>query len=237
MEFRELDTVSRILDFQRVNEIHVAADSDWADLWLKPRLDGFRQENPNTYFCINGVGDVPVRLGDADCQIWFGQEHDDDVEDLLFHDYLLPVSSPENTERIMAAPETEMLEGFPLLHLDCYTVDVRDIGWKEWIATFGQRKTAPGRGIRYQKVMQALEAVYANAGLVVCGVSLVGPQLLEGKLSLPFPITHGEWSKNAYRASFQQAALRRTATARFRDWLLEEAAGTSHALQELTNKK
>ena len=235
--FRELDTVSRILDFQRVNEIHVAADSDWADLWLKPRLDGFRQENPNTYFCINGVGDVPVRLGDADCQIWFGGEHGDDVEDLLFHDYLLPVSSPENTERIMAAPETEMLEGFPLLHLDCYTVDVRDIGWKEWIAKFGQRKTAPGRGIRYQKVMQALEAVYANAGLVVCGVSLVGPQLQQGKLSLPFPITHGEWSKNAYRASFQPAALRRTATARFRDWLLEEAARTSHALQELTNKK
>lgn len=235
--FRELDTVSRILDFQRVNEVHIAADSDWADLWLRPRLGAFRQDNPNTLFCINGVGDVPVRLGEADCEIWFGHERGNDVEDILFRDYLLPVSSRENTKRISRLPEAEMLEGFPLLHLDCYTVDVGDIGWKEWITKYGHRKTAFGRGIRYQKVMHALEAVYANAGLLVCGIALLKPQLDDNRLSLPFPISHGEWSRNAYMVSFQPAALRRPATARFREWLLKEAGKTSNELRQQTGQQ
>ncbi len=232
--FRELDTVSRILDFQRVNEVHIAADSDWADLWLRPRLESFREQNPNTHSCVNGVGDVPVRLGEADCEIWFGEERGDDFEDLLFHDYLLPVSSPENTRRISNLPDAEMLEGFPLLHLDCYTVDVGDIGWKEWISRYGHRKTAPEAGIRYQKVMHALEAVYANAGFLICGSALLKPQLDDGKLALAFPASQGEWSKNAYRVSFQPSALRRSAIARFRDWLLAEARTTLDDLHRLT---
>jgi LysR family glycine cleavage system transcriptional activator len=222
--FRELDTVCRILDFQRVNEVHITADSDWADLWLKPRLPDFRKSNPNTMFCINGVGDVPVRLGEADCEIRFGDAGDDD--ELLFHDYLLPVSSPVNTERLDQAPAENRLEGFPLLHLDCYTFDGGAIGWREWIAKYGYRSTAPERGIRYRKLVQALEAVYANAGLLVCGMALVEPQIEEGRLSIPFPLEKGEWSANAYCVSFRPEALRRAATQTFRDWLLDQAGAT-----------
>jgi LysR family glycine cleavage system transcriptional activator len=119
--FRELETVSQILDFQRVHEIHIVADTDWAELWLRPRLPQFRPTHPNTLFCINGVGDVPVRLGQSDCEIWFGDSRGEENEDELFADYLLPVSSSENTERISALPEADRLEGFPLLHLDRYT--------------------------------------------------------------------------------------------------------------------
>ena len=235
--FRELDTVTRILDFQRVNEVHVTADSDWADLWLQPRLETFRQENLNTYFCINGVGDVPVRLGEADCEVWFGKQRGGEVEDLLFRDYLLPITSPENTERISQVTVEATLEGFPLLHLDCYTVDAGDIGWKEWIEKYGYRKTAFSRGIRYQKVMHALEAVYANAGLLVCGVGLVKPKIDAGKLSLPFPVAQGEWSKNAYHVRFQPTVLRRNATARFREWLLDEARKTSDEMYQLIGQE
>lgn len=230
--FRELDTASRILDFQRVNEVHITADSDWADLWLKPRLPGFLADNTNTLFCINGVGDVPVRLGSADCEIWFGDAASDDDADTLFHDYLLPVSSPENAARVLAQPDGEMLEGFPLLHLDCYTVDTDDIGWIEWVNAYGQRQTAPGRGIRYKRIMHALEAVYANAGLLVAGLALVRPQLDQGSLSVPFAIEHGSWSRNAYRARFRANALRRVKIRQFREWLLAAAGDTRDELAE-----
>lgn len=233
--FRELETASRILDFQRVNEVHITADSDWADLWLKPRLPQFLKDNPNTLFCINGVGDVPVRLGSADCEVWFGKPADD--ADTLFYDYLLPVSSPENSERVLAQPDGEMLEGFPLLHLDCYTVDTGDIGWIEWVNAFGQRQTAPGRGIRYKRVMHALEAVYANAGLLVAGFGLVKPQLDQGSLSLPFPIEHGSWSRNAYCARFRANALRRLKIQQFREWLLAAARHTGDELAELVGRE
>ena len=235
--FRELETVARLLDFQRVNEIHISADTDWADLWLKPRLAEFQSENPNTLFCINGIGDVPVRLGHADCEIWFGDERDEEPQDLLFYDYLLPVSSPVNTERIRLRPKDVRLEGFPLLHLDCYTADGGGIGWPEWSGQFGYRKTAPGIGIRYRKVMHALEAVYADSGFMVCGRSLVQPMLDDGRLQAPFPKTEGAWSTNAYRASFRLDALRREQTERFRNWLLERAHETQDELGSIAGSE
>ncbi len=230
--FRELETVTRILDFQRVHEIHVVADSDWADFWLKPRLSQFKRNHPNTLFCINGVGDIPVRLGQADCEVWLGSARHDSNEDVLFNDYLLPVSSPENTERIATLPDDFPLEGFPLLHLDCYTTGEDAFGWPEWVRRHGYRKTAPGRGIRYGQVISALEAVYSNAGLIICGLALIQPQINDGKLSLPFPISQGEWSGHPYRIAFTESALRRSQSNEFRNWLISEASATQENIED-----
>lgn len=230
--FRELETVTQILDFQRVHEIHIVADTDWAELWLKPRLPQFQKIHPNTLFCINGVGDVPVRLGQADCEIWFGDVRGEDQEVELFADYLLPVSSPENTERISALPKAKRLEGFPLLHLDCYTRVSNAIGWPEWVKRHGYRQTGAGRGIRYGRVVNALEAVYSDAGLIVCGLSLIQPLLENGTLSLPFPKSQGIWSEQAYRVAFTERSMRRAQTQEFRDWLLREAENTRSQLAD-----
>lgn len=225
--FRELETVARLLDFQRINEIHLTADSDWAELWLAPRLIQFQEQNPNTLFCINGVGDVATRFADADCEIFFGDAQEHAGEDLLYVDYLLPVTSPAIKKRICGSPSEEMLEGLPLLHLDCYTTNVNDMGWTDWIRRFGHRRTAPGRGIRYQRVLHALEAVYADAGFIICGISLVTSQLDNGSLTLPFPLEQGQWSKHAYRARFQAASLQKSAVQNFRAWLLDESQRTA----------
>ncbi len=228
--FRELDTVARILDFQRVNEIHITTDSDWAELWLKPRLEAFRRDNPNTLFCINGVGDVPMRLGHADFEIRFAEPAADC--ELLFHDYLLPVGSPTNTRRVAALPKDTMLEGFPLLHLDNYRDKGGGIGWPEWIARFGYRKTAPGLGIRYRQVVHALEAVYADSGFILCGLALIAPMLERNRLSTPFPLEQGAWTSHAYHLVSNREALRREQPERFRLWLLEQAAATRAELRE-----
>ncbi|MEO1201306.1 MAG: LysR family transcriptional regulator [Pseudomonadota bacterium] len=228
--FRELDTVARILDFQRVNEIHISADPDWAELWLKPRLPAFRADNPNTLFCINGVGDVPVRLGQSDFDIRFAAAGEDD--DILFHDYLLPVSSPTNTRRVAALPKDTRLEGFPLLHLDSYLEKNGGIGWPEWIGRFGYRKTAPGLGIRYRRVVHALEAVFADSGFILCGLALIAPMLDADRLEILFPIVEGEWTSHAYCLSGSHESRRREQTERFRRWLKEQAALTRADLDQ-----
>ena len=226
--FRELETAADILDFQRVHEIHVVADVDWAELWLNPRLAGFKAENPNILFCVNGTGDVPTRLGQADCEVWFGEPRGGHDEHELFRDYLLPVSSPENTKRIWAT--ASRLEGFPLLHLDCYRTDPAAIGWPEWVRRHGNRKTALERGIRYTSVVRALESIYADAGLLICGLALIEAQVSSGRLSLPFPVSHGAWTGQAYRVGFRESAARRTQVARFRSWLLERSLETIEQL-------
>ncbi len=76
--------------------------------------------------------------------------------------------------------------------------------------------------------------MYADAGLIVCGLALVKDQIDDGKLSRPFPIQQGEWSTNAYRASFRPNALRRANIEQFRKWLLAEAQETQSELERLT---
>ncbi|MEL7536120.1 MAG: LysR family transcriptional regulator [Pseudomonadota bacterium] len=221
--FRELDTVCRLLDFQRLNEIHITADSDWASLWLEPRLDAFRALSPNTQFCVNGIGDVPARLGDADCEVVLANAASPDMGNALFTDYLVPVVSPVNRQRIADLPSATRLDGFPLLHLDSYTIEAGDVGWSEWIAKFGHRKEPPAHGIRYKRITHALEAVCADSGFIICGLGLVQQQLDSGELTLPFPLAEGIWSRNTYRAQFTERALARGPVRQFRDWLLTES--------------
>ena len=83
--------MTETLDFQRVSEIQVVADIDWAELWLAPRLPAFREAHPNILFCINGAGDVPLKLGTPDVRVTYGEGRDEP----LFTDVLLPVSGPD----------------------------------------------------------------------------------------------------------------------------------------------
>src|SRR5580658_3412497 len=220
--FRELDAAATLLDLQRGQEIHIAAVSDFADLWLKPRIGAFEAEHPNILFCINGEGEAPLRLGPVDCEISFGPGRDG--SDQLFKDFVLPISSPDNTARIARLTETERLEGFPLLHLDFYKDDPAAPDWERWIAGQKLLRTAPERGIRFQRITPVLEAVLANAGLAICGVALLSELVEDGRLSLPFDAATGSWTQCAFDARFRSDALVRPQVKRFRDWLLGKSS-------------
>ena len=224
--FRELDTAATLLNLQRGDEIHIAATSDFTDLWLKPRLGRFKAEYPHVLFCINGEGDAPLRIGQVDCEISFGVQRSSGCDDLLFRDFVLPISTPENTRRISSIALRERLEGFPLLHLDFYKDDPSAPNWAAWIKTQGLKRTEPDRGIRFQRIKPALEAVRANAGLTICGLALLGPYVDDGTLSLPFPVSTGQWTDHAFQAHFRAEALLRPQVKRFREWLVGQAAAT-----------
>jgi LysR family glycine cleavage system transcriptional activator len=227
--FQELDTVATILNLQRGDEIHIAAPSDFADFWLNPRLGSFRAEHPHVLFCINGEGDAPLRIGQVDCEISFGQQRDA-RDDLLFRDFVLPISSPENTRRISNVALRDRLEGFPLLHLDFYKEDPSAPNWTTWIKTQRLKRTEPNRGIRFQRIKPALEAVRANAGLTICGLALLDPYIDDGTLSLPFPVATGQWTHHAFQARFRPDALLRPQVKRFREWLVGQATITRDRL-------
>lgn len=224
--FHELDRVAALLNLQRGDEIHIAATSDFADFWLKPRIGGFRAEYPHVLFCINGEGDAPLRIGQVDCEISFGPQRRGAHDDLLFRDYVLPISSPENTRRISNVALRDRLEGFPLLHLDFYKDDPSAPNWAAWINTQGLKRTEPNRGIRFQRIRPALEAVRANAGLTICGLALLGPEIDDATLSLPFPVSTGQWTDHAFQAHFRPEALLRPQVKRFREWLVGQATVT-----------
>ncbi len=224
--FQELESVSTMLNLQRGDEIHIAATSDFADLWMRPRLERFRLEHPHVLFCINGEGDAPLRIGQVDCEIRFAPPRPGARDDILFRDFVLPISSPENTRRISKVALRDRLEGFPLLHLDFYKEDLQAPNWASWIKTQRLKRTEPNRGMRFQRIKLALEAVRANAGLTICGLALIGPAIDDGTISLPFPVSSGRWTDQAFQARFRADSLLRPQVKRFREWLVAEAAGT-----------
>lgn len=225
--FAALDRVTESLDFQRVTEIHIVADTDWAELWLLPRLAAFRAENPHILFCINGAGDVPLRLGAPDCRIEYagpgrGEE--------LFRDWLLPVTGPDNLRRIADWDAQMPLEGMPLLHLEAQRDDPLRPGWPQWVERFGYRRDGAGRGVHYRHARQALEAVRQNVGFLICGLALVETDLAEGHIVLPYPADQSLAAPMPYRLTLTAQATLRPQLQRFCDWLRDQARLTRQSL-------
>jgi LysR family glycine cleavage system transcriptional activator len=228
--FREMESAARELDLQRGHELHLAVASDFDELWLKPRLVRFRAAHPNLLFCINGEGDAPIRLGKVDCEINFGPPRGDENSELLFHDYVLPIASPINTARTSGPDSSIQLEGFPLLHVDFYKNDPARLSWPDWVAANGIERTAPNRGMRFQRITAALDAMLVNAGVGMCGIALLADLLDEGRLTLPYRSSTGRWSKHGFIARFRSDWRAKSHVARFRSWLLDESRATGEWL-------
>lgn len=234
--FHELAQAADLLELQRGQQIRVAAASDIVDLWLAPRLPAFRAKHPNIALEINGEGELPRRLGAADCEISFGPVGSDGLPEdrrgeLLFHDHVLPVTSPENQRRVAALGGSARLEGFPLLHVDFYRDDPQAPKWPEWLASQALTRTAPERGIRFQRIAPAMDAVMANAGFAMCGIALLREAIDGARLSLPFPMLTGRRTSHAFQVRFRAETLQRPQLRRFRQWLLDEGSETRHWLE------
>ena len=231
--FAELGAVSRELDLQRGQELHIAAPADFIELWLKPRLPKFRQAHPNILFCINGEGDAPLRLARVDCRIEFGPARDGPEIERLFPDFIVPISSPAIRDRTSLLPAPSRLEGFPLLHLEAYRDDPASRSWANWLADNGITRSAPERGIRFQRIVPALDAILADSGICLCGIVLLEDQIEAGAIALPYPIKTGLRAGHAFAAHFPYSA-KRPHLERFRGWLASEAALTANWLKRKT---
>jgi LysR family transcriptional regulator, glycine cleavage system transcriptional activator len=229
--FAALDRVSESMDFQRVTEIHIVADPDWSELWLLPRLAAFRAENPNILFCINGAGDVPLRLGAPDCRIEYA---DPGRGEELFRDCLLPVTGPDNLRR-MADWDAQMpLEGMPFLHLEAQRDDRARPGWPDWVERFGHRREGAGRGVHYRHARLALEAVRNNVGFLICGLSLVEEDIAQGRIMLPYPADQSLPAPRPYMLTVTAHGAVRPQMQRFLDWLRDQARLTRQSLLRAT---
>lgn len=226
--FEALENVAEILDFQRISEIQIVADPDWAELWLEPRLPRFRAAYPNILFCINGSGDVPLRLGAPDIRVDYGGTSGE----ALFTDILVPITAPDNLCRIADWDPVLQMEGMPLLHLNAQRDSADHPGWVQWFKAFGHRESGPDRGVHYKHARIALEAVRQNVGFLVCGLSLVTKGLEEGWIVLPFPRAQHLTAPQPYRLRLRADAAKRPQVRRFVTWLHSEADATRRHIAE-----
>lgn len=227
--FAALERASDELDLRRASEIHIVAEPDWAELWLAPRLPRFRAAHPNVRFNINGLGEVPMRIGAPDLRV----ACDGGAGEVLFHDLHVAVTGPDNTRRMVGLSEGRGLEGMPLLHMR----DQRDgvmPGWVEWCARYGHRERGADRGVVYPNARLAIPAVRQDIGFLVCGLSLCLPDLDAGDVVFAFPPAMNVPAPHPWRMILRGSHRdRRPQTERFLDWLRAEAAGTAARLAQV----
>ncbi len=228
--FTALGRVIDILDFQRVSEIHIIAEHDWAELWLMPRMQAFREAYPNILFCINGAGDVPLRLGAPDLRITYGEGPGEP----LFRDCFLPVTSPDNMRRVADWDPVMQMEGMPLLHLKAQREKEDCPGWVQWFQEFGHRQEGPDRGVYYQNARIALEAVRQDVGFLVCGLSLILDDLETGAIMHPYPASWHIAAPHPYMLHIQNKSGARPQVRKFITWLRETASNTKRQLETVT---
>ncbi len=229
--FEALDRVTDILDFQRVSEVHIVADPDWAELWLMPRLPQFREDHPNVFFCIDGSGDVPLRLGSPDLRI----ECDDSDGEPLYRDVLVPVTGPDNTRRIAGFDPVFQMEGMPLLHLKAQLEQGNKPGWVDWFEEFGHRESGPDRGVNYPNARLALDAVKQNVGFLICNLSFVLSDLVQGTIVHPFPLSQHIPAANPFRLKLGRDVVSRAPIMRFTEWLLAKSRETQAEIDRIRN--
>jgi LysR family glycine cleavage system transcriptional activator len=227
--FEALDRATQTLDFQRVSEIHIVADPDWAELWLLPRISEFRAAYPNISFCINGTGDVPVRLGQPDVRV----SSDGAAGELLYHDILVPVTGLDNTRRMADFDLVYEMEGMPLLHLKQQLEDDKTSGWVDWFHMYGHRESGLDRGVSYPNARLALDAVKQNVGFLVCNLSLVLLDLEQQTVVHPFPISQHIPAPHPFRMKLWDNAQKRAGVIKFTEWLNGKARETQAAIDAL----
>lgn len=226
LAFAALERASDELDLRRSSEIHIVADTDWAELWLAPRLPAFRGSHSNILFNINGLGDVPMRFGAPDLRVTSGESAAGEV---LFRDIFVAVTGPDNTRRMVDLPRGQQLEGMPLLHMRAQR-DGQIPGWVEWCRTFGHRDRGADRGVIYPNPRLAIPAVRENIGFLVCGLSLSLPDLETGQIVFAFPPQMHIPAPNPYRMALRSNREHRPQTNRFLAWLRAEAQKTTDLL-------
>jgi LysR family glycine cleavage system transcriptional activator len=219
--FAALGRVTRELDFQRVAEIHIVADPDWAELWLAPRLPAFRAESPNILFNINGEGDVRLRIGASDIRIG-GAEVEGET---LYEDRFVAVCTHENILRLDRHPEHAPLEGYPLLQLERRAGEAQGPEWTDWFDRFGMRESGLDRGYRYRSFRPLLEAARSGVGMALAPLSLCLPDLETGVLHMAFPDKSLD-ATYPYRLRVRDRAEDRPQMRKFLGWLRSEVADT-----------
>ncbi|KNG94847.1 LysR family transcriptional regulator [Pseudaestuariivita atlantica] len=225
--FQALDRVTEAMSFQKASAIHIVADLDLAEHWLAPRLPAFRAAYPNIQFCINGIGDVPSKVGSPDIRIERGAEAKGEV---LIDDYFVPVTAPSNLWRVGRHDKTAAMEGVSLLHVK---PRAKQPDWAAWSVAYGQRKTGLTRGQKYRNTRLALDATRNAVGFMLCGVSLIEDDLRQENLVLPFPGDMGLPATLPYRLWTRHPQTIRPQLQKFLDWVRDEGRATQAFIERL----
>ncbi len=216
----------RLLRRQESGALTVSTSPDFAAKWLVNRLSRFAEKHPGVDLRVSAAThyvdfarddvDIAIRHGDGN---WPGLEIR-----RLYAERLFPVCSPKlvaGRNRITKAAD---LLKFPLLRLE----DAKN--WTRLFAAAGV-KAAIGAGPVLNRASMLIDAAIDGQGIALARTALAAWDLINGRLVRPIDVSLRV--ANTYWIVYPKAASTIPKIARFRDWVLAEAAEDTRRLKAL----
>jgi LysR family glycine cleavage system transcriptional activator len=215
----------RLVKRQDSGVLTVSTSPDFAAKWLVHRLGRFATAYPEIDLRISAAMhhvdfareevDVAVRHGDGN---WAGLH----MENLCAEE-LFPVCSPKLIAGLSPIASPSDLLTFPLLHLDDRT------DWSRWLEAAGIVGAELSHGPVLNHASMLIDAAADGQGLALARTILAAWDLITGRLVRP--LAGSLQLSKTYWIVCPKATSMLPKIARFRNWLLSEAADDIHCLK------
>ena len=173
---------TRVREGRFEQRLRVAALPTFAMRWFIPRLPGFQRAHPDIDLRLVTAStaaeqfqmEVDVVLsGPARRPGWVGER--------FLGEARLPVLNPALMRRRPLRTPADLAR-HTLLHSET----LRD-AWRRWLALVGLPELKPAREQEFEHFYFAIQAALDGLGVVMGPIALVGEEVLQGRLVMPFP--------------------------------------------------
>ena len=217
--------VERLRAASSFETIPISVPRSFADKWLLPRIQRFRDRHPDCDLCIDTNDSAPDRLaGRAHVGVRYGQGRWPGWEaTFLFDDAIFPICHPSRVAGNRPPARPEDLRNIPLIHDASMAQECGFPTWRAWLRHAGVDGIDSERGLRIDDPCAVIAAAIAGTGVALGRRALVANDLADGRLIRPFgaPLHH----EFGYYAVHRPEHAHKAGVVVFRDWLIDEARG------------
>lgn len=208
--------------------LKVTVDAHFASKWLMRRIDRFRAANPDIELRFDISYDIrDFYIDDVDVGVRFGTGiYEGLASNRLFDNVIVPVCSP----RLLAAgPPIRTprdLFAHQLVHIEWSRRGVTWPNWRMWMAAAGVNDFDDSRTVVFGTSSDAVQAAIDGNSVALADLAMVVNDIADGRLVQPLELGVRMAAEFAYHLVYPQDAANDPRIVAFRDWLLQEVAGT-----------
>jgi LysR family glycine cleavage system transcriptional activator len=218
--FDELHAATaRLLRHDGGRTLTVSTLTTFAAKWLVPRLGGFQDLHPEISIRIStSMAPVDFERDDVDVAIRYGRGDWPGLRvDQLIREDIFPVCSPKLLEGPRPLRQPDDLGSHTLLHVPGFLED-----WQVWLTAANVDGIDPSRGLRFDLIVNALQAAIDGLGVALGRTALVKGDLAAGRLVAPFDISLP--IEAAYYVVAPEQTADQPKIKAFREWLITTLA-------------
>jgi LysR family transcriptional regulator, glycine cleavage system transcriptional activator len=220
-------SVRRLKAHNDTGTLTITASPSFTAKWLVVRLHRFQERCPDIDVRISATDEVvDLTNGDFDMGIRYGAGRYPGLEvELLARNEVFPACSPRLLETGPPLATPEDLRHHALIHDQTVERDPLVPTWSMWLKAAGVKENPAAAGLSFSAGHLALDAAIAGRGVVLALSTIAAADLAAGRLVRLFSLALPDLF--AYYIATAPGALDRPKVRLFRDWLRQEADGTS----------